>query len=174
MPDSASPSRAPPPLPRPVSQPNQAYRAPISRVHAVRLLAVLLGGMAMFSAVPALPEYEIAAAPGWARLVLGVAGLKLAYALWMAMTPDVSAVRIAGWAYGAVAVLYAAGGGALLFTPRWQETVLGWADARGRAGAWCVAVALVDALGCYLALRFAHRWRRDSAKSRLVGGRSST
>jgi hypothetical protein len=125
------------------------------------LLALTLAPLVVFRLLP-LGIGDVAANSAWGITSTAIAGLIAAHLLWMAITPDWSATRVGGWAFGASAVLYATAAGTFFFTPSWRGEDYDVATSFLRAALWCCAIALLDALGAYVALRAAHRWQRSA------------
>ena len=121
------------------------YRADRGHVQTVRWLAALLGLVAIFGAIPALPHANLSTAPAWARLAILLAALQVVYVVWMAFAPDWSTVWVAMLVSAAVATLYAAATAIALATPLDVPLPLALGDVRPRLDRWCGAVLMLNA-----------------------------
>ncbi|HBO45562.1 MAG TPA: hypothetical protein DD670_16855, partial [Planctomycetaceae bacterium] len=79
---------------RPERLPEGVYRADPGHVATVRWLAAVLGVLVVVGALPAFWHLNPATAPGWARAMVLISLLQLAYLAWMAVLPDWSSVRV--------------------------------------------------------------------------------
>jgi len=122
-------------------------------------LAGVLGGLVVFSAVPALRHADLAAGPIWARAVLLIAALQLVYLAWMAVTPDWSSVLVVMVVFAVVSLGYAAAIVLVLVTGNGASLPLGIEAARNTSILWCATVLALSLLGVYLTGRFSFRWR---------------
>lgn len=138
-----------------------------ARVEATRWLALFLGLIALFSVGPAAVHLNLAAAPGWARVVLLLAALEAAYVAWMLAAPDWSTAWVLMLVFAAGATLTATATAATLATPLDQPMPLGLGAIRRWAPAWFAAVMAVQGLGAYLAGRLSHRWHRAAREARV-------
>jgi hypothetical protein len=136
---------------------NHADRA---RVTAARWLALVLGLLVLAGTVPAMNHLNLAAAPGWARVILLVAALQLAYLAWMAILPDRSTLWVAMLVFAVVATLCALGMAVGLATPADRPLPLGLDAVREKIARWCAAALLLNTLATWLCGRMSVRWRR--------------
>jgi len=109
---------------------------------------------------PALRHWDLAAAPPWARAVLLLSLLQLAYAAWLATVPDWGALWAAMFVLAALATLYAAAGAVALAMPWEDELPLGLSAVRRQAPLWCAAVALLNIGAAYWCGQAAQTLRR--------------
>ncbi len=130
----------------------------------VYYLAAGCAGLALLTMLPALWHLNLSEAPGWARLVLLVALLQLAYAAWLALTPDWSSLWVVMLALGAVAALYATGAAMTLQAEPGDPLLLGLGELCRQQGSkptlWCAAVVLLASLLAQLTGAASSRWRR--------------
>ncbi len=122
-------------------------------------LAGVLGGLVVFSAVPALRHADLAAGPIWARAVLLIAALQLVYLAWMGVTPDWSSVLVVMVVFAVVALGYAVAIVLVLVTGDGAPLPLEIEAARNTSALWCATVLVLSLLGVYLTGRFSFRWR---------------
>jgi len=151
---------APPPIRenRPVVQ---GYRAEPSRVHSVYWLA---GGMlllVLFQLAPAYARLNPATAPDWARWLMMLAVVQLAFAIWMASLPDWCTVRMVMFLLAGVATLYGVLLGIAVLTPATKSMPFDLDDVREKARLWCAAVLLLLMLLTYASGRIGFRWRKS-------------
>lgn len=137
-----------------------AYRANPQQVETTYWLAVVLLFVIVFSAAPALGYMRLDQAPRWAQAMLLIAGVQLAYSIWLVIVPDWSTVRIGLWLFGVSAVLYAAGLGLFAMAAD-GRLPLGLTAARPSAAGWCGANALVLGLLSYACGQVGSTWRRS-------------
>lgn len=152
-----------PPAPRPKMMAADTYRLDRGKLQTVRLLALLLIGVAFLNVLPVgwLGEFDLEQAPGWARVAALLAVIQLVYVLWMVTTPDWSSVWVVTTVLAVVAALYAMATGIVLATPLDRPMPLGLGEYRRGAPRWCGAVLLFTLLATYLCGRIAARWRRS-------------
>jgi len=130
------------------------------RVRTVRLLGLFFVAVALVAVVPALYHLNLATAPGWARVVLLVGFLQMAYVIWMIVWPDGSTVWVVMFVFAAVSALYASALAVGVSTPSDGPLPLGLGPHRLHLAPWSAAVLLLNALATYLAGRTATAWRR--------------
>jgi len=171
------PTPHPPPLSRatakaaPGDQPQAVeraiYRADAGNISSARALALLLGAIVIFSLIPAVQTVGINLefAPGWARAVFLLAGLQLAFLLWMVATPDFSSAWVAMLLFAAVAALYALISAMVLAAPADKPLPLGLGEVRNSAGQWCGAVAALMIIGTYAAGQVSTRWEQAADRA---------
>ena len=136
-----------------------AYRANPQQIETAYWLAVVLLFVIVFSAAPALGYLRLDQAPAWAQAMLLVAGMQLAYSIWLVIVPDWSTIRVGLWLFGASAVLYAAG--AALFAMAGAGPLpLDLAAPRSSAAGWCGANSLALGLLSYACGQVGATWRR--------------
>jgi hypothetical protein len=136
-----------------------AYRANPQQIETAYWLAVVLLFVIVFSAAPALGYLRLDQAPAWAQAMLLVAGMQLAYTIWLVIVPDWSTVRVGLWLFGASAVFYAAG--AALFAMAGAGPLpLDLAAPRSSAAGWCGANSLALGLLGYACGQVGATWRR--------------
>lgn len=138
---------------------DQAYRANPHQVETVYWLAVVLFFVIVFSAAPAVGYLQLDHAPAWAQAMLLVAGIQLAYSMWLVIVPDWSTIRVGMWLFGISAFLYAAGLG-LFGMAADAQAPLGLSVARSSAAGWCGANALALGLLSYACGQVGSTWRR--------------
>ena len=140
----------------------EGYQADPQRVQTVYFLAVALAMISIFSVLPALPHLNLVQAPGWARIMLLLAALQLAYIVWIVLLPDWSTVWVGMLVFSIVGSIYAVAMAVVLFTPQQSPLLLGLdADTRRTAIGWCCAVVLLTTLASYICGRISARWRRS-------------
>ena len=147
----------------PKRMPPDVYAPDRGHVATVRGLAMILGLVIAFSVCPVfyLAHWNLAAAPGWARIVVLLAVVQAAYIAWMLNVPDWSSVWVAMLVFAAVSTLYGTATAIALATPIDQPMLLGMTEVRHSAGAWCGSVLLVMSLATYLCGRTSAQWRRS-------------
>jgi hypothetical protein len=154
----------------------RGYRADKRRTHTVYLLGLGVALSALFQTAPVFGRYELAVAPDWARLVLFLALVQLAYAAWMISAPDWSTVRVAMLVLAGVTTIYAMGLAIALMTPPGRATILEMDVVLEPARLWCSAVLLPSALITYVCGRVSDQWRKDccfSTAEKITGSSTS-
>jgi len=141
--------------------PAGVYRADRGHVETVRWLAGVLGLLVLLAGLPALGHLNVASAPGWARALLLITLLQIAYLAWMAILPDWSTVWVAMLVFAAVATLYALAAGLAVATPPDRALPLGLGEVRDKLARWSTAALLLGVLGTYLCGRTSVRWQRS-------------
>jgi hypothetical protein len=144
--------------------PSDVYRPDAGKVLTVRWLALFLFSAVFFSVCPAVyrTHLNLETAPGWARLVLLLAGLQAVYVVWMLNVPDWASVWVVMLVFATVSAAYALAAAIALATPLHEPLLLGMDEGiRRPAKAWCGAVMLVMALATYLCGRTSAKWRRS-------------
>ncbi len=123
-------------------------------------LAAGLALLSLFHLAPVLGHLDPASAPTWARIVMAVTLVELAYVAWMVTVPDWSTVWTAMIVFAIVAAFYGAVLALTVMTPR-GATMLFELDAqRDPARMWCSAVVVLTSLMAYLAGTIGYRWRK--------------
>lgn len=142
--------------------PPDAYEADQGHVSTTKWLAFFLVLAVLFSVVPAVltTRLDLAAAAGWARLVLIVGLVQVGYVLWMVNRPDWASVWVVMLVFAAVAAIYAVATAIVTATPADKPMMLGMEDVRRTARIWTVAVLAVMSLAAYLCGRVSSRWHR--------------
>ena len=155
--------KSPPAAARP-ARPMTVYQADEGHVVTARWLAGLLALVVLFSLAPvaAKMHFDLETAPGWARVVVLIAGLQFAYLAWMANRPDWSSLWVVMIVFAGVSTLYGAAMAVAFATLPHEPILLGMEGVRQSAGSWCGAILLVMALATYLAGRMAVRWHRSA------------
>ncbi|MBN1588370.1 MAG: hypothetical protein JW888_02540 [Pirellulales bacterium] len=141
------------------------YWADRGHVETVRWLSVVLGLLVVLSTVPALGHWNLATAPGWARLLLLIAALQIAYLVWMALLPDWSTVWVVMLVFAASATFYALATALVVTMPADRVLPFGLDAVRDKAARWCGAVLLLNVLGTYLCGWTSVRWRQSCRRS---------
>ena len=127
----------------------------------VRLTALGLALLNCLTMTPALRYWDLAAAPGWARAVMLLGLLELAYAAWLASVPDWGALWAVMFVLAAHATLYGAAAAAALAVPPHDELPLGLSAVRGQAPLWCAMVAALTVAAAYWCGHLAQTMRRS-------------
>jgi hypothetical protein len=136
------------------------YQPDADKRWTVYYLASSIIALALFCMAPALPHWNLGAAPAWARAVLLVSLLQLAYGAWVASIPDWATLRISMIVLTAIAALYGLTMTVALTTPPENALPLDLTDVRRQAVLWCAGVLLLASLVAYFCGRAAWRWRR--------------
>jgi hypothetical protein len=148
-----------------------AYVPTTAESRAALLYAAASIGMALLTAGPAIYEIYVTSQSGrgveaspWAWLLLGLAGIELAYAAYLALTPDFSALWAAACFYVGVAALAAAFLGFFLWAPLTHPGLatleLAEHDLQMKARLWCLALIVAYGGMAYLLGRTSVEWRR--------------
>ncbi len=137
----------------------RAYRANPQQIETANWLAVVLLFVIVFAAAPSLAYLQLDQAPGWAQIMLLLAGMQLAYAVWLMIVPDWSSVRIGTWVFGISAAVYAAGMGLFALSSQGSPP-LGLTASTASASGWCGAIVLVLGLLSYACGQVSSNWRR--------------
>lgn len=141
-----------------------AARAGKGKLQTVYLLAAALAIVVICSIIPVLAKghLNVVAAPGWARAVLLVGALQLAYIVWLVALPDWSTVWVGMLLFALVAAAYGMFWMIIVFTAPGEQMILSLHDLpRSQAGGWCASVVLVTGLMSYFCGRISANWRRD-------------
>ncbi|NLE39793.1 MAG: hypothetical protein GX621_17375 [Pirellulaceae bacterium] len=145
---------------RPERLPEGVYRADPGRVATARWLAAFLGVLVVVGALPAMGHLNPATAPGWARFLVLIALIQLAYLAWMATLPDWASVRVVMVVFASVAVLCLFVLAATVVTPADTVLPLGLETVRDKVARWCLAVLSLNLLGVFLCGRTSFGWQR--------------
>jgi hypothetical protein len=174
-PDWNAPPRGGGPLPaiQASSREPEGYEPEPAWVQTVYFLGVGMLMVTLFCAIPAMRHLNLAAAPGWARLVLLLCALQLVYIAWIVTLPDWSTVWVGMLVFALVAAIYGMGMAIAMATPLDQPLPWGMNDVRYTAAGWCMAVVLLAGLMTYFCGRISFRWRRafEQAKARRSNAR---
>ena len=111
-----------------------------------------------------LGRYELSLAPDWARLVMFLALLELAYTAWMMLAPDWSSVRVAMLVFAGATTIYALGLAIATMTPPGGQTVLEMDDVLQPARMWCSAILLLSGLMTYVCGHVSDQWHALSTE----------
>ncbi len=136
------------------------YQAEPYRANTVYYLGAGLAVLSVFQLAPAAGHLDVASAPDWARVLIVLAMVQLAYCAWMVLVPDWSTVWIAMLVFAVVTALYGAALGAVMFTPTGEPVLLGMDEVRQPARLWCGAILLLSGLMTYVCGRISFWWRR--------------
>jgi len=149
-------------MPRDETPTRTTYLPDAGHVVSMRWLALMLGGIAVFSMLPAVhvAGLNLELAPGWARAAVLIAALQALMLLWMLAVPDFSSVWVVMLVFAGVATLYALATSMALAAPPDKPLPLQLGEVRRTAGTWCGAVLALNALGTYLAGRLSTRWQQ--------------
>jgi hypothetical protein len=114
---------------------------------------------------PALRYWDLGVAPGWARGVLLVALLQLAYAAWLVSIPDWASLWGMMIVLAIVATIYGAAAAMMLATPMEHEPPLGLESVRHTAPYWCFGVMMLTISVAYVCGHAAQRIRLAAGKT---------
>jgi hypothetical protein len=129
------------------------------------LLAIQWMLLALFQAVPTVPVFDLVTAPAWARIVVLLAAVQIAYACWTLLVPDWSTAWVAMSVLAAVAVIYGAALGLVWVTPHGTAMPLDLPTARTQSQLWCAAVIALSLGLTYASGRMSYRWHRTYGKA---------
>jgi hypothetical protein len=135
----------------------RAYRANPQQLEITYWLAVVLLFVIVFAAAPSLTYLQLDRAPPWAQIMLLIAGVQVAYTVWLIILPDWSSVWVGMWVFGVSAALYAGGMGLFAMS---DQAPLGVSGSTASATAWCGAITLVLGLLSYACGQVCVNWRR--------------
>ena len=140
---------------KPLALPAGVVEPAAGKVRLVRLLAAGLALAVAMSLTPIvwLQQWNMATAPGWARLVVLTATLQAAFIAWMLTAPDWASVRVVMLVFAAGASLYGAGLAAALTTPLDHPMLLGLGAVRHDCAAWCGVMLVLMSLAAWLSAR---------------------
>jgi hypothetical protein len=142
------------------TRPRRNVQAEFRRI--VYLTATGLAALSLVAMLPALKNWDLGIAPGWARGVLLWSVLQLAYAAWLASVPDWGSLWVAMFVFAATATLYGTVGTVALTMPQELDLPLDLTAVRSTAPYWCAAMALLMLGAAYWCGRVAQRARRFS------------
>jgi hypothetical protein len=146
-----------------IAQPQPGYRPDSDKRWTTYYLAVAIIALALFCMAPALPHWNLGAAPGWARVVLLVSLLQVAYGAWVVSIPDWATLRASMVVLTAIAAGYGMMMTIALTTSPEYALPLDLTDIRRQAVHWCGCVMLLASLLAYFCGRAAWRWQRTLA-----------
>lgn len=143
--------------------PADVYQPDADKITTVKWLGFFLGLAVLFSVLPVVAKMylNLQTAPGWARVVLLMAGLQIVYIAWMLNAPDWASVWVVMLVFASVSAVYGTATAAALATPVDRPMLLGMEEVRFSAATWCGAVLAVMALATYLCGRLSAKWRRS-------------
>jgi hypothetical protein len=124
-------------------------------------LGAALVVLSLVHLAPAARHLAITSAPDWARAVILVALLELAFAAWMVLVPDWSTVWATMIVLALVATLYGAALAVAILTPPGTPAVLEMDDIRQSARLWCSVVIVLTCALTYLYGRFSFKWYKQ-------------
>jgi hypothetical protein len=118
--------------------PAGAYRPDRARIRAARWLALLLGLTVLFSLAPVLAKthWNLATAPGWARVVVLMAAVQAVCVAWMLAAPDCASAWVVMLLFALVAAVYGMATAVAIATPPNKLLFLGMEDVRTAAKSW--------------------------------------
>ncbi len=136
------------PAPKPIPTPKIARR----RTQAEKLAAyasAVVAVVALVSIIPALGHINLPTAPGWARGVILVSMLLLAYAAWLPTIADRGTFWVTTIVMAAVAAMYGSVMTMSFTTPIDADLPLGLTELRWLAPYWCGAIMTLSACAAY-------------------------
>jgi hypothetical protein len=141
-------------------QTTTGYQPDADKCSTVYYLAAAMAALSLYCIAPAISHLNLGAAPNWARVVVLLSVLQLAYAAWLASIPDWSTLRSSMIIFTVVAALYGLTMTVALSTPAENPLPLDLTDVRRQAVLWCAGVVLLASLLAYGCGRAAWRWRK--------------
>jgi hypothetical protein len=141
-------------------QTTTGYRPDADKCSTVYYLAAAMAALSLYCIAPAVSHLNLGAAPNWARVVVLLSLLQLAYAAWLASIPDWSTLRSSMIIFTVVAALYGLTMTVALSTPAENPLPLDLTEVRRQAVLWCAGVVLLASLLAYGCGRAAWRWRK--------------
>ncbi|HEX4000974.1 MAG TPA: hypothetical protein VHX65_20685 [Pirellulales bacterium] len=139
-----------------------AVRPTVYRIAAAMALVTLLS---MWPALHSPKYWDLGIAPGWARGVLLIAILQLAYVAWLVSIPDWASLWGTMFVMAIVATLYGTAAAMTLATPMERDPPLGLQPIRGVAPAWCFSIMLLTISVAYACGHAAQRIRGDGRRA---------
>lgn len=124
---------------------------------SARRFALLLAGFVLVGIGPAWLHVNLVAAPNWARVLLLVGGLLLAYLAWMSLAPCRATLWTICWTFAIAAAASVLLLAIVLFTSPDRPLPLEITTTRAPAIAWSATIATLLSTGSLLAGRLAHR-----------------
>jgi hypothetical protein len=122
--------------------------------------------LCLFHLAPVFEHLNLASAPNWARIVLAITLVELAYVVWMVTVPDWSTVWTAMIVFALVAAVYGAALALTVMTPRTSLMLFDLDENRDVARWWCAAVVLLTGGMTYVTGTIGYKWR----KAHRIGG----
>jgi len=144
------------------------YRTDKHQAHTVYLLGLALALVAAFQMGPVLGRYGLTLAPDWARLVLFLALVQLAYTAWMVLAPDWISVRVAMLVFLFTTMVYSVGLALAVMTPPGGESILELDDVLRPARWWCAVVLILCGMMTYVCGHVSHQWRKRTQASKTL------
>jgi hypothetical protein len=126
----------------------------------VYYLGAAMAALSLYCMAPAVRYWNLSTAPDWARAVLLLSFLQLAYMAWVVSIPDWATLWSSMIVYTILAALYGATMTVALTTPPEENVLLELTDVRRQAPLWCASVVLLSFLLAYFCGHAAWRWRR--------------
>lgn len=131
------------------------HRATVAQLEVVYWLASLLPFAIVLCAAPAVSHLRLNTAPAWAQAMLLLAGAQLAYAVWLALLPDYSTLRVGMLLFSASAGVYGLAVVISLSKPAWLDLSSG-----GSAAVWCGGCLAATVGLSYACAKIGSRWLR--------------
>jgi hypothetical protein len=125
--------------------------------------AIFLAGLCFLSLVPALWHLNLAAAPGWARLLLLGSLLELAFVGWMVLVPDRASVWVLMIVMAVAATAYGAVGSMALVISVDADLPLGLGEVRWPAFWWSALMMALATAAAYYCGHLAQPWKADQS-----------
>jgi hypothetical protein len=133
-----------------------------ARRKTVYWIAVGLAALTLVSLIPVGvgQHWNLATAPGWARLLMMLAVAQVAYMAWMVTVPDWSSVWVLMIVFAIVASIYSLGLAVTLTTSEadLHRMPLGLMDIRRDATWWCALMLAVNCVATYRCGRVSYVW----------------
>ena len=147
---------------KPRRMPPDVYEADPHQIRTLGRVGAVLTLLVGLSLMPVawLGHLNLAAAPGWARAVLLLAGLQCVFLVWMLNAPDWATVWVVTLVFAAVTTAYAVAMATAMATPVDHPLALGMGEVRHWAAAWCGAMVVAMGFGTLLCGRTSSRWHR--------------
>jgi hypothetical protein len=135
---------------------------PYERRVAYRTAAVL-AGMCLFAIVPALRHLNVAAAPGWARILLLGSLLELAFVAWLLSIPDRASIWVMMIVMAVAATMYGTAASITLVISNDFDLPLDLGEIRWPAFWWSVLMMAFSTAAAYHCGHVAQRWKQSRA-----------
>jgi hypothetical protein len=136
------------------------YRPTKAMARRVYWLGLGLAVVTIISTLPALSFLPFSTAPTWARMVLLISTIQLAYVAWMCLVPDWSTVRITMLVFVGVAAAYGFALAIAIATPPGTSMMFEMGPVRTLAIRWCAVVMCLLAVSTFFSGRLAFHWRK--------------
>lgn len=140
------------------------YRADRSKRHSIYWLAGTQFALALFAIGPGVWQLMQTQPAPWAHFVICLSLVQMAYAVWLAMSPDYSSAEVAMFASGVLAAIYA---GAMAVCWLTAPRLGGWLQLGSlkmqygsKPALWCAIMVLLASLTAYLCGHVSFRWRK--------------